>query len=272
MKRDLAGAIAVVTGAASGIGRATALELARRGCDVAISDIDEDGLAATASAAIGMGRRVHTQRLDVSDREAVFTYADTVATAFDRVNVVVNNAGVTCVGLIRDLSIEDIEWVMGVDFWGVVYGTKAFLPVLERAPWGQIVNVSSIFGMVAAPSQGAYNAAKFGIRGFNECLAQELDLTGSTVRLTSVHPGGIRTAIVDNARFVSGESGIASRERVVREFARVARTSPEHAASRIARAIERGERRLLIGADARVIDIGQRIIPVAYQRLSRLFL
>ena len=270
MKRSFENKTAVITGAASGIGRATALSFARRGCDVAISDVDDAGLAATADLLGGLGRRVHTARLDVAKREAVFAYADVVAAEFGEVNVVVNNAGVACMGLIKELSIEDIEWTMDIDFWGVVYGTKAFLPILERAEWGHIVNISSVFGIVAVPTQGAYNAAKFAVRGFTECLRQELELEGSKVSATSVHPGGIKTSIARNARFKADENLIGSHAKLTADFEnKLARTTPEAAGEAIAKAVERDAPRLLIGLDAHAIDVGQRMFPTVYRSVSK---
>jgi len=259
----------VVTGAASGIGRATALAFARAGSNVAISDIDARGLEETRVAAESMGVRVVATRLDVSDRAAVYACAEETAAELGEVNVVVNNAGVACAGRIKDLSYDDLEWVMNIDFWGVVYGTKAFLPHLERARWGHVVNISSVFGMIAVPTQGAYNAAKFAVRGFTECLRQELEVDRSTVSATSVHPGGIKTAIAANARFVGAEDWLGPKDKSVKRFGAMARTSPEGAAAAIIDGVLRDAPRVLIGADAAMIDLGQRIFPTAYRAATK---
>ncbi|MCB9506583.1 MAG: SDR family NAD(P)-dependent oxidoreductase [Myxococcales bacterium] len=263
------GALAVVTGAASGIGRATALALARRGCRIAISDVDMSGLDETAARASALGVAVDACRLDVASRDAIYEYAAALEERCGPPNLVVNNAGVACVGRIRELSDADLEWVMAIDFWGVVHGTRAFLPALERASWGHVVNLSSVFGIVAVPTQGAYNAAKFAVRGFTECLRQELELDGSTVSATCVHPGGIDTDIARNARFAGGTDLVGERERAVANFARAARTTPDAAAAAILRAVERDAPRVLIGADAHAIDLGQRSLPTAYRFVSK---
>lgn len=273
MKRALEGSVVVVTGAASGIGRATALEFARRkAASVAISDVDEAGLDETRAALEALGSRAHSRRLDVSDRAAVFAYADEVAAELGAPNVVINNAGVSAVNTIRDFAIEDIEWVMGINFWGVVYGTKAFLPHLEQAAWGHVANISSVFGIIAVPTQGAYNASKFAVRGFTECLRQELELAGSTVSATSVHPGGIATNIARNARYQGAEALVGTKEQSVKHFDKLARTTPEAAARRIVKAVERNHPRALIGPDAHLIDIGQRMMPLMYRRANRILL
>ena len=183
------GRVAVVTGAASGIGRALATTLARANARLAISDIDADGLNETAGTCRDFGAEVHQAPLDVADRVAVFAYADTVAAHYGAVHLVINNAGVALAGDIADLTIADMKWLMDINYWGVVYGTKAFLPHLQRADWGHIVNLSSVFGLIAFPGQGAYNATKFAVRGFTECLAVELAAAGSHIAATSVHPG-----------------------------------------------------------------------------------
>ncbi len=264
--RELRGRVAVVTGAASGIGRALAHELAAAGCELAISDVDEAGLAETRQTVEARGTRVTSARLDVADRAAVHAYADAVAAEHGRVNVVVNNAGVALSCLIEHMSYDDFDWLMGINFWGVVHGTKAFLPHLRRAGEGHVVNVSSVFGLIGVPTQSAYNAAKFAVRGFTESLREELELDPCGVSCTCVHPGGIRTAIVRNQRV--GELGMATRpqQEMVTEFDRLARTSAESAARAIVAGIRGDKRRVLIGPDAYAIDVMQRLAPTAYQR------
>jgi NAD(P)-dependent dehydrogenase (short-subunit alcohol dehydrogenase family) len=264
--RELRGRVAVVTGAASGIGRALAFELARKGAELALSDVDEVGLAETHRASEGLGARVSSERVDVADRAAVERHADFVAGQHGRANLVINNAGVGLGAAIADMTYEDLEWVFGIDFWGVVHGTKAFLPLLRRSGEGHIVNVSSVFGLIAVPGQGAYTAAKFAVRGFTECLRQELELEGANVSATCVHPGGIKTNIARKAR-VRERPGAPSREEMNARFDAVARTSPEAAARAILRGVARNARRVLIGPDARAIDALQRLAPAAYQAL-----
>jgi hypothetical protein len=207
------GKVAVVTGAASGIGRALAYELARRGARLAISDIDDVGLAETAKHARVIGAKVHEQHLDVTDRAAVLAYADTVADEFGAVHLLINNAGIAFTGDIEEMTFEQIERVMDVDFWGVVNGTKAFLPYLIESGDGHVVNISSLFGLLAVPGQSAYNAAKFAVRGFTEALRQEMIVSGHPVQVTCVHPGGIKTAIARNAGAVEGDGGTVNSPR-----------------------------------------------------------
>jgi butyryl-CoA dehydrogenase len=258
--------VAAVTGAGSGIGRALALELAARGAHLALCDVDADGLAATARDVAERGAKVAHARVDVADRAAVHDWADAVAREFGSVNLVFNNAGVALSATVEEMSYADLEWLMGINFWGVVHGTKAFLPHLIASGDGHVVNVSSVFGMIAVPSQSAYNAAKFAVRGFTECLREELEVAGHPVSATSIHPGGIKTNIARNARLREGE-GAPARDEAIAQFDRAARTTPEKAALRILTGVERNERRVLIGADARVIDWVQRLFPSAYQRL-----
>ncbi len=258
--------VAAVTGAASGIGRALVLELARRGAEIAISDIDEVGLAVTAEHAGALGATVTEAVVDVSDRKAVFDWAERVASDHGRVNLVVNNAGVALRSTIEDASIEDLEWLMGINFWGVVYGTKAFLPHLIASGEGHIVNISSVFGLIGVPGQGAYNAAKFAVRGYTECLRQELELAGRPVSATSVHPGGIKTNIARNAR-MSETAGGMSQEEAGEKFENLARTTADDAALAILAGVHNNARRVLIGFDARMIDAMQRLAPSYYQPL-----
>lgn len=268
-RRDFTNAIVAVTGAASGIGRATAIAFARRGADVAISDIDEAGLADTRGHIEDLGRAVHTAAVDVADRDAVETWCADVVDHFGRVNVIVNNAGVAMVAPIKHMSYEDLRWLMDINFYGVVHGTMAFLPHLEAADWGHVVNISSVFGIIAVPGQGAYNAAKFAVRGYTECLRQELERDGSTVSATSVHPGGIRTEIARNARMGAPASVIGEADKLARRFDKMAQTTAERAGEDIVRAVERDRPRLLIGADAHVIDRIQRWLPTSYRALTK---
>jgi NAD(P)-dependent dehydrogenase (short-subunit alcohol dehydrogenase family) len=265
--RELAGRVAAVTGAASGIGRALALALAREGARLAISDVDEAGLAETQRAVAAAGARVSAARVDVAEREAVHAWADAVAAEFGAVHLIANNAGVALRATLSEATYEELEWVWRIDFWGVVHGTRAFLPHLRRAGEGHVVNVSSVFGLVAVPGQGAYNAAKFAVRGFTECLRQELELEGAPIGVTCVHPGGVRTRIVELARVGERATTALPREQAAAEFVRLARTSPEAAAEAILRGVRRNARRVLIGADARRIDRMQRWLPARYQAL-----
>lgn len=251
--------VAAITGAASGIGRALAVDLAGRGADLAISDIDTDGLAETAERARARGVEVTTQRLDVADRDAVFAWADQVVADHGRANLVVNNAGVALGATVSQMRIEDFEWLMGINLWGVVHGTQAFLPHLRASGDGHIVNISSVFGLVGIPSQSAYNAAKFGVRGFTEALRVELDLEGGPVSCTCVHPGGIKTNIARNARMHVDEETGADLQRAKGDLERAFITTPEKAAAQILRAVERDARRALIGPDAHLFNTLSRL-------------
>lgn len=261
---ELKGAVAVLTGAASGIGAALAPQLAARGCDLALCDINEVGLQRTAEAAAVHGVKVTAHRLDVADAAAVAALPGEVLAAHGRVSVLINNAGVALFGRFEEMSAADFEWLMGINFWGVVRMTRAFLPLLRQAPSAHIVNLSSIFGVVAPPGQAAYCAAKFGVRGFSESLRHEL--AGSSVSLTVVHPGGVATNIARNARVAQGadqaelEAGRARSERLLS-------LSPAVAAGDIVRAIETRAPRLLIGKDARLLDKVQRLFPASYWKL-----
>jgi NAD(P)-dependent dehydrogenase (short-subunit alcohol dehydrogenase family) len=264
--------VAAITGAGSGIGRALALDLASRNCQLALSDINEEGLEETATLATARGVRVTSHKVDVADRHAVHRWADQVVTDHGSVNFIFNNAGVAMGSTIEGMSYEDFEWLLNINFWGVVYGTKAFLPHLKMSGDGHIVNVSSIFGLAGIPTQGAYNAAKFAVRGFTECLRQELDMTSCGVSATSVHPGGIKTSIARSARMNSniGDLGMdtqSSHEKFEKAFI----TSPEKAARTILRAVQKNQRRVLVGPDAHVYDWMVRLLPSRYQDVSRRF-
>jgi NAD(P)-dependent dehydrogenase (short-subunit alcohol dehydrogenase family) len=253
--------VAVVTGAASGIGRALALHLARAGAALVLTDVRAAELAETAR--LTNSDRVTTHLIDVSDRESMAVFADAVVAQQGRVNLLINNAGVALAGTTAELALDDIEWLMSINFWGVVYGVKHFLPVLEQQPQAHIVNISSIFGIIAPPGQAAYAASKFAVRGFTEALRHELRQSGSRVRVSAVHPGGVRTNIARWARIGEGVPP-ASLQHEIDFFDQVARTTPEAAAARIVRGIERNEERIMVGIDARFIERVQRWLPVRY--------
>jgi butyryl-CoA dehydrogenase len=260
--------VAAITGAASGIGAALGVELARRGAHVALSDVDAEGLAVTAAACEGLGVKVTTRIVDVADRAAVADWATEVVDQHGRVNLVVNNAGVALSATIESMSYEDLDWLMAIDFWGVVHGTKEFLPHLKAAGEGHVVNISSVFGLMAIPTQSAYNAAKFGVRGFTDALRIELDIERCGVSATTVHPGGIRTNIVRNARLDPLTSPLGGdREAAVSQFAKAARTTPESAARQILVAVQRNRRRALIGPDAVLFDAVSRLPAGVSQRV-----
>jgi NAD(P)-dependent dehydrogenase (short-subunit alcohol dehydrogenase family) len=264
--KDFKGRVAAITGAGSGIGRALANDLARRGAHLALSDIDDAGLAETVSQCEGFGVKVTSQHLDVADRAAVYAWADVVVAGHGEVNLVVNNAGVALGATIDSMSYEDFEWLMNINFWGVVYGTKAFLPYLKASGEGHIVNLSSVFGLISVPSQSAYNAAKFAVRGFTDTLRMELEIEGAPVSVTTIHPGGIKTNIAKNARMDDSVTDMAGDPEKARlDMERVFITSPEKAARQILAAVQRDRRRALIGPDAKVIDFISRLPATLYQ-------
>jgi len=266
--RTFDGRVAAITGAGSGIGRALARELAARGAPLALSDINEAGLAETVTLCEGSGVKVTSQRLDVADRGAMYAWADRVVEDHGKVNLIFNNAGVAVAATIEAMSYEDFEWLMNINFWGVVYGTKAFLPHLKAAGEGHVVNLSSVFGLVSIPSQSAYNAAKFAVRGFTDALRMELELERAGVSCTTVHPGGIKTNIARNARIDPSVVEMAGNPDDARaRFDKVAFTRPEKAARQILTAVEQDRRRALIGPDARVIDFISRLPAGLYQRV-----
>jgi butyryl-CoA dehydrogenase len=264
--KDFNGKVAAITGAASGIGRALAQQLAAQGAHLALADIDEVGLAETVGLCEGAGVKVTSQRVDVADRDAVFAWADQVVADHGTVNLVFNNAGVALGATIEAMTYEDFEWLMNINFWGVVHGTKAFLPHLIASGNGHIVNISSVFGLVSVPSQSAYNAAKFGVRGFTDALRMELALSDAPVSCTTVHPGGIKTNIVRNARLDESAVELSGTTETAEEFEKIAMTSPDKAARQILKAVRRNRRRALIGPDAKFIDLAARLPAGVYQR------
>ncbi len=260
----LSGRTAVVTGAANGIGRAIAVSLANRGCHLALADIDEDGMAGTAELTRASGVRVSRHRLDVADRIAVAEFPGLVAAEHGAVDVLVNNAGVAVGGTFEQVSDEDFEWLFEINFWGVVRMTRAFIPLLHASDDARIVNLSSIYGVIAPPEQSAYSASKFAVRGFSEALRHELQ--GSNIGVTVVHPGGIATSIAEKARIPAGitEEEIARRRERYRKLLRL---PPEIAGETIVRGIERRQPRILIGSDAKTISLIARLLPVSYWKL-----
>ena len=251
--------VAVVTGASSGIGRALAQQLDAENYSLVLCDVNEPGLRETQGLLKRGSQRV---TLDVSKRAEVEAMAAEVIARHGRIDLVINNAGVSVDATIAEVSYEDFEWLFGINFWGVVYGTKAFLPKMLEQRAGTIVNVSSIFGIIAYPGQGTYNAAKFAVRGFTEALWRELEETG--VHAVSVHPGGIKTNIVRGARVRSKAGDEVAKQKLVSEFDRLARTSPEQAAEVILRGVYEKKKRVLIGADAALLALVQRLSPEGY--------
>jgi short-subunit dehydrogenase len=268
--KDFNDKVAAITGASSGMGREFAIQLAARGCHLAISDVNETGLAETVELAKAANSRVRitAQFLDVAQRDAIYAWADQVVADHGKVNLIFNNAGVGLGATVEGMKLEDFEWLMNINFWGVVHGTQAFLPHLKASGDGHIINTSSLFGLLAVPSQSAYHASKFAVRGFTESLRQELDLMKCGVSATSVHPGGIKTAIARNARTDDsiGALGIDPKK-ATKNFEKNFITSAARASAIILRAVERNKRRVLVGPDAVLLDKVQRLFPSGYQRL-----
>jgi butyryl-CoA dehydrogenase len=262
--REIRGAVAVVTGAASGIGRALAVDLARRGAQLALVDVNAAGLEETRSL---LGNAVaRTYMVDVSKAAAVEALANDVQRDFGRASLLVNNAGVALMGTLAELSLDDFAWLIGINFWGVVYGCKFFLPLLAREPDAHIVNVSSIFGLIGPPGQTAYSSSKFAVRGFSESLREELRQT-TAIKVTSVHPAGIATPIANKARAAQGVTA-AARQEAEEHFKKVATIPAEEAARVIIKGILGNKNRVLIGSDAYRVDRIQRLFPA---RASAMF-
>jgi NAD(P)-dependent dehydrogenase (short-subunit alcohol dehydrogenase family) len=264
--KELRGRVAAVTGAASGIGRALALALAEEGCALSLCDVDEPGLAETAARTAD---RVKTSihRVDVASRQEVFAWADATIAEHGRVHLLVNNAGVTLGARIATMLEEDLAWLLGINFWGVVHGTQAFLPHLRASGEGHVVNLSSVFGLMGFPGQGAYCASKFAVRGFTETLRIELEAEGAPVGVTCVHPGGVRTNIARASRIGAGETDVPSRDEIAAGFDAAARTTAGRAARIILRGVRRNRPRVYVGPDAHVVAGGVWLLGAAYQRL-----
>lgn len=260
--------VAAITGAGSGIGQQLAVLLASEGAHLALSDINQQGLAATVELVKPYNIKVTTTQLDVSDRNAIKQWADYTVEQHGKVNLIFNNAGVALGSTVEGMSYDELEWLMGINFWGVVYGTKEFLPHLIASGEGHIVNISSLFGLTAQPTQSAYNASKFAVRGFTESLRQELDIQNNGVSATCVHPGGIRTNIANAARMNESIRSLGMNpEKAGKQFNKLLRTPPEEAARQIVEAVRNNDRRLLIGNDAKILELIQRVMPSGYQRV-----
>lgn len=267
--KNLQGKVAAITGAGSGIGQALALFLAKQGCHLALSDINQEGLDDTQTKLSSYSIKVTRQILNVADEQAVFAWADQVEKDHGKVNLIFNNAGVALSGTVSGLSLDEYRWIMDINFWGVVYGTKAFLPKLEASGDGHVVNISSIFGLTSQPLMSGYNASKFAIRGFTESLRQDLELIGSKVSATCVHPGCVKTNIAQAARISASvkESIGVDNEDTVKDFERLFISTPESTARTIVNGVLKNKRRILTGPDAIVFDLIVRLMPSTYQWL-----
>lgn len=267
---QLEGRTAVITGAASGIGRGIAIALARRHCHLALADVNEGGLVETAEFIATPDLRVSCHRLDVADAEAVATFPEVVQASHPGVDLLFNNAGVALGGTFEQVSAADFEWLFEINFWGVVRITRAFLPLLQASDDARLVNLSSVYGLIGPPGEVPYAASKFAVRGFSEALRHELELAGSSVGVTVVHPGGVATAIADNARPPAG----ATAEEIAQGRAaanKLLKLSPEVAGETIVRGVEQRQPRVLVGSDARLIALLVRLAPVSYLRLLAWF-
>lgn len=260
-----AGKVAVITGAGSGIGRALAQQLAGKGARLALSDVNAQGLDETIRSLPGV-TEVRGYALDVSNRQAVFAHADDVKRDFGTVHVVINNAGATVVGTVEHLTVEEIEWQLGINLWGVIYGTKAFLPMMLAQSEGCIVNISSVFGLAGYPAQGAYNISKFGVRGLTECLWSELEGTG--VRAVCVHPGGIKTNIEKAGRRCAAAGEEEARFSMLAD--KLLKTPPEQCAADIIAGVERGKRRIITGHKSTSLYWLTRLMPNRYPAILKM--
>ena len=259
--KNLNGKVVALTGAASGIGRCLAIQLAESGCHLALADVDNNGLQETIKLLLS-ANKVSSHIVDVANKEQVYAWADEVVAEHGHVDIVINNAGVASTSRLDEISYEDFNWVFNICFYGVLYGTKAFLPYLKERPEANVVNISSVNGFFPFPNNGPYNAAKHAVKALNQTFIQELRKTN--VRITSVHPGGIKTNIVRNARFAKGGEDKAD---LAQEFDRVAGTSPEKAAKIIIGGIRKNRKRQLVGKDAVVIDLLVRLFPQGFADL-----
>ncbi|MGC3820528.1 SDR family NAD(P)-dependent oxidoreductase [Acinetobacter sp. G11] len=261
--------VAAITGAGSGIGQQLAVLLAQQGCHLSLSDVNEQGLAKTVELVKDSHVRVTTKKVNVAKLEEVRDWAAETVQDHGSVNMIFNNAGVALGSTVEGASYEELEWIVNINFWGVVYGTKEFLPLIKQSGEGHVINISSLFGLTAQPTQSAYNATKFAVRGFTESLRQELDLENCGVSALCVHPGGIRTNIANAAKMNDSIRTLGMHpEKSARSFNKLLRCPPEEAARQIIEAVQKDKRRLLIGNDAKTLDLIQRILPTGYQRVT----
>ena len=263
--KSFAGKVAAITGAGSGMGRGLALALASRGCHVAVCDVQADNLAETARQVEALGGVNCTSHVvDVADRFAVESFAADVAKAHGKVNMIFNNAGVTIAATVEDVAYDDFEWLMNINFWGVVYGTKAFLPYLREAGEGHVVNTSSLFGLMSSPTQSAYHSAKFAVKGFTDTL--RIELAATDIGVSCVMPGGVKTDIVRSARFRISDNQAPTHEEVTQQFESLAGLTSDAAAEWILKGVQKNKARILVGRDAQVIAFLLRLFPVSYLR------
>ncbi len=258
--RSFENKVAVITGAASGIGRALAQQLAQRGAELALVDVNAPALAETAASVSATGRRVTMHLVDVADAARMEALAEAVVAQHGRVELLVNNAGVSVTGTLEEQSLDDWRWIVGVNLWGVVHGCKFFLPHLRKNTEAHIVNLSSMFGLIGLPTQSSYCATKFAVRGLSEALWAEL--YGSGIGVTSVHPGGVKTNIVRDSRTADADA----KQQMISRFDRMA-MMPEKAATKILRAVERNQLRVVIAPEARAADWAKRLFPSGVHRL-----
>lgn len=261
--------VAAITGAGSGIGQQLAILLAKQGCHLSLSDVNEKGLAETVAQVKESNVRVTSKKVDVAKLEEVRAWAAETVQNHGSVNMIFNNAGVALGSTVEGASYEELEWIVNINFWGVVYGTKEFLPYIKKTGDGHIINISSLFGLTAQPTQSAYNATKFAVRGFTESLRQELDLENCGVSALCVHPGGIRTNIANAAKMNDSLNALGMNPKEsAQKFNKLLRCPPEEAARQILDYVLKDKRRLLIGNDAKVIDLMQRVLPTGYQKVT----
>ncbi len=258
--------VAAITGAGSGMGRALAEALSGKGCHVAISDLDSLGLKETESRVKSKsGVTVSSHELDVSDQQQVEQFAADVVDRHGKVNMIFNNAGVSVTDTVERMSYEDFKWLMDINFWGVVYGSKSFLPYFHEVDEAHVINTSSIFGVIAVPSQSAYNASKFAVRGFTYAMRQEL--LESNVGVSCVQPGGVKTNIIKSSRYVASDNNSPTKEEFVSQFEEMAGLTSEQAAEQILRGVIANKAQILVGRDAKTVAILERIAPIGYQKL-----